>query len=93
MSNFNFVKHLVENNGTGNDLNANVLYAGVQLSKLDEDGLKLTNLNRNNPALLQYAMTNYGTTQLSAEDWKKCEDNFKINLLYQVNIICYCIVL
>ncbi|VVC88169.1 unnamed protein product [Leptidea sinapis] len=46
-------------------------------------GLKLTTVNKNNPALMQYAMTNYGTTNLSAEDWKKCEDNFKLNLLYQ----------
>ncbi|CAH0718301.1 unnamed protein product, partial [Brenthis ino] len=56
---------------------------GASLSKIDEDGLKLTNVNRNNQALMQYAMTNYGTTNLNAEDWKKCEDNFKLNLLYQ----------
>ncbi|CAH2232185.1 jg12344 [Pararge aegeria aegeria] len=48
-----------------------------------EGGLKLTNINRNNHALMQYAMTNYGTTNLNPEDWKKCEDNFKLNLLYQ----------
>ncbi|XP_046966513.1 arginine-glutamic acid dipeptide repeats protein-like [Vanessa cardui] len=56
---------------------------GAKLSKIDEEGLKLTNVNRNNQALMQYAMTNYGTTNLSVEDWKKCEDNFKLNLLYQ----------
>ncbi|CAK1581009.1 unnamed protein product [Parnassius mnemosyne] len=56
---------------------------GTKLAKVDEDGIRLTNVNRNNPALMQYAMTNYGTTNLSAEDWKKCEDNFKLNLLYQ----------
>ncbi|KAI8434251.1 hypothetical protein MSG28_012346 [Choristoneura fumiferana] len=49
----------------------------------DEDGLKLTTVNRNNQALMQYAMTNFGTTNLSPEDWKKCEDNFKLNLLFQ----------
>lgn len=54
------------------------------MAKIDEEGLKLTTVNRNNQALMQYAMTNYGTTNLSAEDWKKCEDNFKLNLLYQV---------
>lgn len=59
------------------------LPTGPKLSKIDEDGLKLTNVNRNNQALMQYALTNYGTTNLSAEDWKKCEDNFKLNLLYQ----------
>ncbi|XP_045513031.1 arginine-glutamic acid dipeptide repeats protein-like isoform X1 [Pieris brassicae] len=56
---------------------------GAKLSKLDEDGLKFTSLNQNNPALMQYAMTNYGTTNLNIDDWKKCEDNFKLNLLYQ----------
>lgn len=56
---------------------------GASLSKIDEEGLKLTNVNRNNHALMQYAMTNYGTTNLSVEDWKKCENNFKLNLLYQ----------
>lgn len=34
-------------------------------------------------------MTNYGTTNLSAEDWKKCEDNFKLNLLYQVGFFIH----
>ncbi|XP_038221879.1 uncharacterized protein LOC119839588 isoform X2 [Zerene cesonia] len=56
---------------------------GAKLAKIDENGLKLTSLNKNNPALMQYAMTNYGTTNLSPEDWAKCEDNFKLNLLYQ----------
>lgn len=56
---------------------------GLKLAKVEEDGLKLTNVNRSNPALMQYAMTNYGTINLSAEDWKKCEDNFKLNLLFQ----------
>nr|XP_032514373.1 atrophin-1-like isoform X2 [Danaus plexippus plexippus] len=56
---------------------------GAKLSKLEEEGLKLTTVNKNNQALMQYAMINYGTTNLNAEDWKKCEDNFKLNLLYQ----------
>lgn len=28
-------------------------------------------------------MTTYGTTNLTEEDWKKMEDNFKIHLVYQ----------
>ncbi|CAK1542215.1 unnamed protein product [Leptosia nina] len=56
---------------------------GPKLAKIDGEGLKLTNLNQQNPALLQYAMMNFGSTNLSPEDWKKCEDNFKLNLLYQ----------
>lgn len=64
-------------------------FIGNKLSKIDEEGLKLTTVNRNNQALMQYAMTNYGTTNLSAEDWKKCEDNFKLNLLYQVGFFTH----
>ena len=62
-------------------------FIGPKLAKIDEEGIKLCTVNRNNQALMQYAMTNYGTTNLSVEDWKKCEDNFKLNLLYQVCIL------
>lgn len=44
---------------------------------------KLTNLNRTDPALLAYVRQNFGSTNLSEEDWKKAEDHYKINLLYQ----------
>lgn len=43
----------------------------------------LTSIKRTEPALLNYARQNYGTADLSEEDWKKCEDHFKVNLLYQ----------
>lgn len=43
----------------------------------------LTNVKRTDPALLNYARQNYGTTDLDEEDWKKCEEHFKVNLLYQ----------
>ncbi|XP_059611617.1 SURP and G-patch domain-containing protein 1 [Phlebotomus argentipes] len=43
----------------------------------------LSTVSRSNPALLQYALQNFGTTNLSEEDWKKAEDHYKINLLYQ----------
>lgn len=43
----------------------------------------LTSIKRTDPALLNYARQNYGTVDLSEEDWKKCEDHFKVNLLYQ----------
>uniref|UniRef100_A0A1Q3FGI0 Putative glycine rich nucleic binding domain protein n=1 Tax=Culex tarsalis TaxID=7177 RepID=A0A1Q3FGI0_CULTA len=44
---------------------------------------KLTNVNRTDPALLAYVRQNFGSTNLSEEDWKKAEDHYKINLLYQ----------
>lgn len=43
----------------------------------------LTTITRSDPALLQYARQNFGTTNLSEEDWKKAEEHFKINLLFQ----------
>lgn len=43
----------------------------------------LSSLTRTDPALLNYAHLNYGSTDLTEEDWKKCEDHYKINLLYQ----------
>ncbi|XP_053660077.1 uncharacterized protein LOC128709117 [Anopheles marshallii] len=44
---------------------------------------KLSTVSRTDPALLAYARQNFGTTNLSEEDWKKAEDHYKINLLYQ----------
>ncbi|XP_058130495.1 uncharacterized protein LOC131272685 isoform X2 [Anopheles coustani] len=44
---------------------------------------KLSAVNRTDPALLAYARQNFGTTNLSEEDWRKAEDHYKINLLYQ----------
>lgn len=44
---------------------------------------KLTTIQRTDQALLAYVRQNYGHTNLSEEDWKKAEDHYKINLLYQ----------
>lgn len=44
---------------------------------------KLSGITRTDPALLNYARQNYGTTDMSEEDWRKCEEHFKVNLLYQ----------
>ncbi|KAL7728864.1 hypothetical protein ACLKA6_004208 [Drosophila palustris] len=43
----------------------------------------LSTITRNDPALLQYARLNYGSTQLSEDQWKQCEEHYKVNLLYQ----------
>ncbi|XP_057658879.1 SURP and G-patch domain-containing protein 1-like isoform X1 [Diorhabda carinulata] len=42
----------------------------------------LSKITRNDPGLIQYAINTYGTSNLSEEDWKKAEDNYKVNLLY-----------
>lgn len=44
---------------------------------------QLSVVKRTDPVLIQYAIQNFGTTNLSEEDWKKAEDHYKINLLYQ----------
>lgn len=44
---------------------------------------KLSAITRTDPALLNYARQNYGTIDLDEEDWRKCEEHFKVNLLYQ----------
>ncbi|XP_043799778.1 serine/arginine repetitive matrix protein 1 isoform X1 [Apis laboriosa] len=43
----------------------------------------LTKISRNDPALIQYARQTFGTLDLTEEQWKKAEDHYKINLLYQ----------
>ncbi|XP_025152657.1 uncharacterized protein LOC105185798 isoform X2 [Harpegnathos saltator] len=43
----------------------------------------LTKISRNEPALLHYARQTFGTLDLSEEQWKKAEDHYKINILYQ----------
>lgn len=43
----------------------------------------LTKITRNDPALIKYALSTFGTTNLTEEDWLKAEDHFKINILYQ----------
>lgn len=43
----------------------------------------LSLVTRSDPALLAYAHQSYGTVHLDEETWRKCEDHFKVNLLYQ----------
>ncbi|XP_034938966.1 arginine-glutamic acid dipeptide repeats protein [Chelonus insularis] len=43
----------------------------------------LTKISRSDPALIQYARQTFGTLDLNEEQWKKAEDHYKINLLYQ----------
>lgn len=43
----------------------------------------LTTITRSDPGLLHYARQNFGTTNLSEDDWKKAEEHYKINLLFQ----------
>lgn len=43
----------------------------------------LSSITRSDPAMLNYVRQNFGTTNLTEEDWKKAEEHYKINLLFQ----------
>jgi len=45
-------------------------------------GPMISQVGRNDPALIQYAMQSFGTVNLSEEDWKKAEDHYKVILKY-----------
>lgn len=48
-------------------------------------GSMISQVGRNDPALIQYAMQSFGTINLSEEDWEKAEDHYKVI----INIIKY----
>jgi hypothetical protein len=62
-------------------------------------GPMISQVGRNDPALIQYAMQSFGTINLSEEDWKKAEDHYKVILTYimkyinKINKICMDIIL
>ena len=56
-----------------------VLAAGVATSG---SGHLLTKLTRTDPALIQYAVQAFGTSNLSEDDWKKAEDHYKVMFVY-----------
>ncbi len=43
----------------------------------------LTQITPKNPQLVAYARQSYGTVDLDEEQWKQCEEAFKMNLLFQ----------
>lgn len=54
-----------------------------QIIQIPTQTPKLLTVTRSDPALLNYARLNYGSVNLTEDDWKKAEEHFKINLLYQ----------
>lgn len=56
---------------------------GFPTSFANQNKPLLSGVTRTDPALLAYARQNYGSTILTKEDWAKCEEHFKVNLLYQ----------
>lgn len=43
----------------------------------------MSKITRNDPGLVQYVLNTYRTINISEEDWKKAEDSYKVNLVYQ----------
>lgn len=46
-------------------------------------GPMLSQVGRNDPALIQYAMQSFGTINLTEEDWIKAEDHYKV-IMYTI---------
>lgn len=55
----------------------------LPIKQQQQPTMLLSTVTRTDPALLQYARQNFGTTNLSEDDWKKAEEHYKINLLFQ----------
>lgn len=60
-----------------------ILPTAIKNNPFGSPKVLLTGVTRSDPALLQYARANYGTINLDEEEWRKCEDHYKVNLLYQ----------
>ncbi|XP_034195933.2 uncharacterized protein LOC117611774 isoform X1 [Osmia lignaria lignaria] len=60
-----------------------VIIPSAKMQRTEAKNPMLTKISRNDPALIQYARQTFGTLDLTEEQWKKAEDHYKINLLYQ----------
>ncbi|XP_042210440.1 SURP and G-patch domain-containing protein 1-like isoform X3 [Homarus americanus] len=47
-------------------------------------GVMVTRLTRNNAAIIAYAKKVFDTTDLSEAQWKQCEDQMKMNVVFQL---------
>ncbi|EZA60074.1 SURP and G-patch domain-containing protein [Ooceraea biroi] len=65
------------------DADTKVLVTDTNVPSVKSKNPMLTKISRNDPALIHYARQTFGTLELSEEQWKKAEDHYKINLLYQ----------
>lgn len=55
---------------------------GGMVQKLVTPQTKLAELNAGNPALVAYAKRVFGSTDLSDAQWKQCEDQLKMSVVY-----------
>jgi len=47
-----------------------------------QQNIKLSEIQRSNPGLVSYAIKVFGTTELSDAQWKQCEDQLKMSVVY-----------
>ncbi|XP_071545472.1 uncharacterized protein [Panulirus ornatus] len=47
-------------------------------------GVMVTRLTRNNPAIVAYAKKVFGSTDLTEAQWKQCEEQMKMNVVFQL---------
>ncbi|CAL4106177.1 unnamed protein product, partial [Meganyctiphanes norvegica] len=47
-------------------------------------GVMVTKMTRNNPAIIAYAQRVFGSLDLSESQWKQCEEQMKMNVVFQL---------
>ncbi|KAK3867799.1 hypothetical protein Pcinc_026768 [Petrolisthes cinctipes] len=47
-------------------------------------GVMVTRLTRNNPVIISYAHKVFGSLDLTEAQWKQCEEQMKMNVVYQL---------
>ncbi|CAG7821815.1 unnamed protein product [Allacma fusca] len=55
----------------------------AEASSSSKETIGLSKVSRQNPQILAYAQQAYGTTDLDEEQWKQCEEAYKLKLVYQ----------
>ena len=73
------MKNIKNRRTKGGVLSLSVLAAAGATSG---SGHLLTKITRTDPALVQYAVQAFGTSNLSEDDWKKAEDHYKVMFVY-----------
>lgn len=47
-------------------------------------GIMISKLTRNNPAIISYALKVFGSLDLTDAQWKQCEEQMKMNIVFQL---------
>ncbi len=57
----------------------------MPVSAVSEMGgpIAISKITRHNPMLVRYAQQSYGRTDLDDDEWKQCEEAYKMNMIFQ----------